>query len=1052
MSTDQPTRTTRTAAQGRPPWETPAWIAVLAVAAAARLWQLGVRVMTHDESLHAYHSLQLLLTGTYTHDPTYHGPLLYYVNCIVYWFFGASDFTARLAPAIAGVALIGALWLFRCYLGRTGALLAASFVAVSPTLLFYSRHIRNDIYVALFAVLWIYGAFRYLESRKPRWLYLVTGAMALAFATKEVSFILGAVIGSFFVVVAFRPGSGGKVRRDAAGDLVVLMLTLVVPFAAGFGYTVLGWDIKDPHSSVGSAARGAMLVGGLVALAVAIVTIWSRGSRRDSSVARLRLREWAKMMALFWGLLIALFTTFLTNIVGGLVSGIVGSLGYWLGQHEVARGSQPWFYYAIIGTLYEPLLICAGGLTILWILTRLFRKDWDPVVADELPGEPLRPSGDEERDRRSMRRTFAAFAGWWAVASWIAYALAGEKMPWLLTHMTLPLCFLAGLGLARLLRLQWRGITAATAGVLAGGTAVLLSLAVTITATRPFAGRDIQSVAQTAGWLFQLLVMFALVVSIGRALRLAGLRKGLRVCAIGAAALLGIVTLRTSLQVNFVNYDLATEPMSYAQGSPDILRAMREIERISTRTVGGHGLKVAFDDQTSWPFVWYLRDYPNAHTWGDNPEHAKSAPVILVGARNREDVWEYVAAGYVKREYVRIWWPMQDYSGSTLVELVASLADPQFRERLRQIVFDRRYPGINLREWPLREDFDMFVRSDFARRAGEIDGGGTPDLAQPGASGRVEKLAHAPNQVIRGPFEGTVLENPTDVAVAPDGAWIVADAGNHRLLVLDSHGFLRLVVGDGPCAMTTPGRTGCTDPDGDGPLAVGDGQFNEPWGVAVGDSGEIYVADSWNGRVQVFDRQGAFRRKWGRFGMTSGSTEGLLLYGPRGLGFDDSGNLVVADTGNKRLLVFTPDGSLIRELGHEGHESDAFDEPVGLARDANHTLLVADAWNQRIKRLDVSYRVLAIWDVSAWHSRAAADKPYLATDAAGTVYASDPAGGRILIFSAAGRLTARLDLPSDDDETVRPTGVAVDPTTERLLVVDHAGGRLLVYPLYRPVP
>jgi uncharacterized protein (TIGR03663 family) len=1016
------------------------------------LWHLGARVMTHDESLHAYHSLQLLLSGTYRHDPTYHGPLLYYMNCIVYGFFGTSDFTARLAPAIAGVALIGTLWLFRRYVGRTGALLAASFVAVSPTLLFYSRHIRNDIYVALFAVLWIYGAFRYLESRKPRWLFLVTGAMALAFSTKEVSFIFGAVIGSFFVAVSFLPGSGGKLRRDAAGDLVVLMLTLVLPFAAGFGYTLLGWGIKDPHSSLGSATRGALLVGGLVALAVVIVAIWSRGSRPDSPNSRLRLREWAKMMALFWGLLIAFFTTFLTNVVGGLVSGIVGSLGYWLQQHEVARGSQPWFYYAIIGTLYEPLLICTGGLTILWILMRLFRRGWDPIVADDLPGESLGPRVGNERDRGSIRRVFAAFASWWAIASWVAYALAGEKMPWLLTHMTLPLCIVAGLGMARLLRLDWRGITVAKAGVLAGGTAVLLSLAATVTATRPFAGRDIQSVSQTAEWLFQLLVMLVLVVLIGRALRLAGVRKGLRVCAIGAAALLGIVTLRSSLQVNFVNYDLATEPMSYAQGSPDILRAMREIERISTRTVGDHGLEIAFDDQTSWPFVWYLRDYPNAHTWGDDPEQAKSAPVILVGARNREEVWEYVAAGYVKREYVRIWWPIQDYSGSTLVELVASLADPQFRERLRQIVLHRRYPGISVNEWPLREEFDMFVRSDFARRVGVIDEGRTPDLAAPGLGGRVKKLAHAPNQVIRGPFEGAVLENPTDVAVAPDGAWVVADAGNHRVLVLDSHGFLRSVIGDGPCAMTTPDRTGCTDPDEGGPLTVGDGQLKEPWGVAVDDSGEIYVADTWNGRVQVFDRQGVFRRKWGRFGMVSASTDALLLYGPRGLGFDDAGNLVVADTGNKRLLVFTPDGSLIRELGHEGHESDAFDEPVGLARDANHTLLVADAWNQRIKRLDVSFRVLALWDVPAWHSHAAADKPYLATDAAGTVYASDPAGGRILIFSAAGQLIARLDLPSEDNETVRPTGVAVDPKTERLLVLDHAGGRMLVYPLYQPVP
>jgi DNA-binding beta-propeller fold protein YncE len=44
-----------------------------------------------------------------------------------------------------------------------------------------------------------------------------------------------------------------------------------------------------------------------------------------------------------------------------------------------------------------------------------------------------------------------------------------------------------------------------------------------------------------------------------------------------------------------------------------------------------------------------------------------------------------------------------------------------------------------------------------------------------------------------------------------------------------------------------------SDADGAGPLAAGDGQFFEPWGVAVDPAGNIYVADTWNGRIQVFD-------------------------------------------------------------------------------------------------------------------------------------------------------------------------------------------------------
>ena len=72
------------------------------------------------------------------------------------------------------------------------------------------------------------------------------------------------------------------------------------------------------------------------------------------------------------------------------------------------------------------------------------------------------------------------------------------------------------------------------------------------------------------------------------------------------------------------------------------------------------------------------------------------------------------------------------------------------------------------------------------------------------------------------------------------------------------------------CNINDSANTPCVDPDGDGPLALGDGQFYEPWGVAADTAGNIYVADTWNGRIQVFDRAGNFLRKWGLFATTNG--------------------------------------------------------------------------------------------------------------------------------------------------------------------------------------
>ena len=83
-----------------------------------------------------------------------------------------------------------------------------------------------------------------------------------------------------------------------------------------------------------------------------------------SSAKRSDLRRWAKVMGVFWLIQILFFTTFLTNTRNGLATGIVGSLGYWIAQQEVARGGQPWYYYIMLGWLYEflPMILTAVGI------------------------------------------------------------------------------------------------------------------------------------------------------------------------------------------------------------------------------------------------------------------------------------------------------------------------------------------------------------------------------------------------------------------------------------------------------------------------------------------------------------------------------------------------------------------------------------------------------------------------------------------------------------------------------------------------------------------
>ena len=81
-------------------------------------------------------------------------------------------------------------------------------------------------------------------------------------------------------------------------------------------------------------------------------------------------------------------------------------------------------------------------------------------------------------------------------------------------------------------------------------------------------------------------------------------------------------------------------------------------------------------------------------------------------------------------------------------------------------------------------------------------------------------------------------------------------------------------------------------------------------GAAEGLNGDLFVADTWNHRIQIFDAYGDFKAKWGFFGLNppAGLDGAYSLWGPRGLTTDSQGRLVVADTGNSRILSFTPSG------------------------------------------------------------------------------------------------------------------------------------------------
>src|SRR4030066_2317737 len=113
-------------------WQTWLFIAILLATILSRLYLLGARVMSHDETSHVYFSWLFEQGNGYSHDPVTHGPSHFHVIALAYYIFGSNDFTARLPAALFSIASVAFMWYYRRYLGRAGALIGAVLMTISP--------------------------------------------------------------------------------------------------------------------------------------------------------------------------------------------------------------------------------------------------------------------------------------------------------------------------------------------------------------------------------------------------------------------------------------------------------------------------------------------------------------------------------------------------------------------------------------------------------------------------------------------------------------------------------------------------------------------------------------------------------------------------------------------------------------------------------------------------------------------------------------------------------------------------------------------------------
>ncbi len=890
--------------------------------------------------------------------------------------------------------------------------------------------------------------------------------------------LIALTLGIFAVVILLRSIGWNTLKQERSFDMLILVGSLILPLLVAFPVkiigTLIGQDWNPLDYTPPGITRTAIFLVLLTVISFVIGFLW-------------RPKLWLANFALFYGIFIVFYTTIFTNGFG-FFTGIVGSLGYWLEQQGVHRGEQPFYYYALIQIPLYEFLALAGTLLAVYFGARYnrfsaFAGRWlsrdnppsEEIIAagrsDSLENEPgdsegdvaahigLEPTPPVEKREALSEPVFSqtqplpvlALLVFWSLTSLLAYTAAGEKMPWLTVHIAMPMLLTAAWGFGFLVETTPWGKLKENTSWLAlillpvflfslGG--VLGSLG---GAQPPFQGNSLEQLQVTTTFIFSVTAVVLSGWGIARLLRDWRQREILRLFIAGAGVFLAVLTARTAATASYINYDNAKEFLVYAHAARGPKDILAQVEEISRRTTMGKNIQVAYDNDANYPYWWYFRDYPNKRYFTDNvTRDFRDLPIIIAGEKNWGKIESITRGNFTSFEYMRLWWPMQDYYNLTWERVWAALSKPEMRAALFKIWRDRDYsdyarltnnPNLTLETWQPNQRMRMYIRNDIIAQIwnyGAAPAIAAPEFVDPYQEGMQLLM---PEQVVGQPgSDPGQFQAPRGIAFAPDGSFYVADSRNHRIQHFAPDGtFLNMWGSYGDAVNNeAPG-----------------GAFNEPWGVAVAEDGSVFVADTWNHRIQKFSPDGQFITMWGFFGQ---GVAPEAFWGPRDLAFDSEGRLYVTDTGNKRIAVFNQDGSFVTDFGTPGIDPGQFDEQVGIAITQDNEIYITDTWNQRIQVFALDpvtglARVQRTWEISGWFGQSLENKPYIAVDNQGNVYITDPEGYRVLQFTEEGQFVRGWgDFSTAIDGFGLPSGIEVD-ANGNVWVSDAANNWLLRFTL-----
>ena len=658
----------------------------------------------------------------YIHNPMMHGPLQIELTALIFYFLGDNDFTARILYAFAGSILILMPLLLRSIWGKTGGLSVALLIAISPTLLYFSRFSRNDILMSVLVFALVSLMWSYLKNGRPRTLYGISGVLALAYATKETAYIITIILGVYLILKSIT-GSFNRVSsntelgttslpkfvanvashlftsfqnsmnmncaprhlsvfpRHISVFILIFTLTLTqwsalvgilqnTPLLEWTNLTLLATADKG---QVGMPIGGGKVLAlfailGFLILSVMVGRRWCWGI-------------WWRCAAIFYSTWILLYTTFLTNITGGIWSGVWQSLGYWIVQQGEGRGGQPWYYYLILTPIYEylPLIV---SLIATWYYIK-------------------------------KRDGFGIFLVYWFISTLILYTIASEKMPWLLVNITLPMIALSGKFMGQIIgniNSRKLSLSPKTISLIIPFTLLLILWSIIQFApnTNPILDR-----------IIPLIIIATTVCLIAISIKLSNRvrdKTPFYMAFAGTCLILMILTFRTAVITNFTNGDIPVEMLVYTQTSPDIPIILNGFKKLDDSKKPQSRISITID-QTSgftWPWSWYLRDYPHVDYPTYGPKDFNNMPAtdaVLIHSNNNGMAENLLAKDFKEGQRVphRWWFPEDNYRNLTPLNIIDKTFDLKTWHALTEYWFHRKGISKDIGS----EDFYLYVKDEF---------------------------------------------------------------------------------------------------------------------------------------------------------------------------------------------------------------------------------------------------------------------------------------------------------------------------------------------------